>query len=152
MRVSTGQLQQLTIFTTVLTGGGIGTMYYLLQKKFVESDYHRLAVQKLDACPVAMESLGAPPLKVHNIHLTDRHNCVAQHTAQMKIPVTGSKTGGYLYTSSIRDPDTNRWSLKQAVLQLREGQTIDLLNPPPPAAAQTQATEDTKGLDSGHWH
>lgn len=28
---------------------------------------------------------------------------------QIKIPVTGSKTGAYLYTSSIRDPDTNRW-------------------------------------------
>ncbi|KAM6920143.1 cytochrome c oxidase assembly factor 1 homolog isoform 1-T2 [Lycodopsis pacificus] len=146
MRVSTSQLQQLTIFTTVLTGAGIGTMYYLLQKKFVESDYHRLALQKLEACPVAMESLGAPPLKVHNIHLTDRNNRIDQHTAQIKIPVTGSQTGGYLYTSSIQDPDTNRWNLKQAVLKLREGQTIDLLNPPP------ASTELTEGLDSGRWH
>ncbi|KAL7386853.1 hypothetical protein ABVT39_014853 [Epinephelus coioides] len=150
MRVSTSQLQQLTIFTTVLTGAGIGTMYYLMQKKFVESDYHRLALQKLEACSVAMESLGAPPLKVHNIHLTDRNNRIDQRTAQIKIPVTGSLTGGYLYTSSIRDTDTNRWSLKQAVLKLKEGQIIDLLNPPPPAAAQTQDT--VEGLDTGHWH
>ncbi|XP_075935227.1 cytochrome c oxidase assembly factor 1 homolog isoform X2 [Anarhichas minor] len=151
MRVSTSQLQQLTIFTTVLTGAGIGTMYYLLQKKFVESDYHRLALQKLEACPVAMESLGAPPLKVHNIHVTDTNNRIDQHTAQVhrcliKIPVTGSQTGGYLYTSSIQDPDTNRWNLKQAILKLREGQTIDLLNPPP------ASTELTEGLDSGRWH
>ncbi|XP_075935235.1 cytochrome c oxidase assembly factor 1 homolog isoform X3 [Anarhichas minor] len=146
MRVSTSQLQQLTIFTTVLTGAGIGTMYYLLQKKFVESDYHRLALQKLEACPVAMESLGAPPLKVHNIHVTDTNNRIDQHTAQIKIPVTGSQTGGYLYTSSIQDPDTNRWNLKQAILKLREGQTIDLLNPPP------ASTELTEGLDSGRWH
>ncbi|XP_073347156.1 cytochrome c oxidase assembly factor 1 homolog [Pagrus major] len=145
MRVSTSQLQQLTIFTTVLTGGGIGTMYYLQQKKFAQSDYHRLALQKLEACPVAMESLGAPPLKVYNIHLTDRHNCVDPHRAQIKIPVTGSKDGGYLYTSSIRDPDTNRWSLKQAVLKLREGQTIDLVNPPPPTAAQVLT-------ETGDWH
>ncbi|XP_049455433.1 cytochrome c oxidase assembly factor 1 homolog isoform X2 [Epinephelus fuscoguttatus] len=150
MRVSTSQLQQLTIFTTVLTGAGIGTMYYLMQKKFVESDYHRLALQKLEACSVAMESLGAPPLKVHNIHLTDRNNRIDQRTAQIKIPVTGSLTGGYLYTSSVRDTDTNRWSLKQAVLKLKEGQIIDLLNPPPPAAAQTQDT--VEGLDTGHWH
>lgn len=149
MRVSTNQLQQLSIFTTMLTGAGIGTMYYLQQKKFVESDYHRLALQKLEACPVAMERLGAPPLKIHNIHLTDRNNRVDQRTAQIKIPVTGSETGGYLYTSSIRDPDTNRWSLKQAVLQLREGQIIDLLNPPP---AQTQETEYTEGLDTDRWH
>ncbi|XP_054452047.1 cytochrome c oxidase assembly factor 1 homolog [Anoplopoma fimbria] len=147
MRVSTSHLQQLTIFTTLLTGGGIGTMYYLLQKKFVESDYHRLALQKLEACPVAMESLGAPPLKVHNIHLTDRNNRIDQHTAKIKIPVTGSETGGYLYTASIRDPDTNRWSLKQAVLKLREGHTIDLLDPPPPAS-----TELTEGLDTDRWH
>lgn len=33
MRVSTSKLQQLAIFTTVLTGGGISTMYYLLQSE-----------------------------------------------------------------------------------------------------------------------
>ncbi|XP_059199968.1 cytochrome c oxidase assembly factor 1 homolog isoform X1 [Centropristis striata] len=147
MRVSNSQLQKLTIFTTVLTGAGVGTMYYLMQKKFVESDYHRLALQKLEACPLAMERLGAPPLKVHNIHLTDRNNRIDERVAQIKIPVTGSETGGYLYTSSIRDPDTNRWSVKQAVLQLREGQIIDLLDPPPPAALQTQ-----EGLETGTWH
>ncbi|XP_071750342.1 cytochrome c oxidase assembly factor 1 homolog [Centroberyx gerrardi] len=130
MRVSTSKLQQLAIFTTVLTGGGIGTMYYLMQKKFIMSDYSRLALEKLETCPFAMESLGAPPLKVHNIHLSDRNNRIDQYIAQIKIPVTGSKTGGYLYTSSVRDPITHRWSLKQAVLQFREGQTIDLLNPP----------------------
>ncbi|KAL6104723.1 coa1 [Pungitius sinensis] len=147
MRISTSHLQQLTIFTTLLTGGGIGTMYYLLQKKFVASDYHRLALERLEACPVAMDSLGAPPLKVHNIHLTDKDNRINQQTAQIKIPVTGSENGGYLYTSSIQDPDTNRWSLKQAVLKLRDGHTIDLLNPPPPAS-----TELTGGLDTGRWH
>ncbi|XP_035805352.1 cytochrome c oxidase assembly factor 1 homolog isoform X1 [Amphiprion ocellaris] len=168
MRVSTSQLQQLTIFTTVLTGGGVGTMYYLLQnlllsylnsspcsssvsEKFAESGYHKLALQKLESCPFAMESLGAPPLKVHNIHLTDRNNRIAQHTAQIKIPVTGSKTGGYLYTSSFRDPDTNSWSLKQAVLKLREGQTIDLLNSSP-VASQTQVAENTQGVETGDWH
>ncbi|KAM4623573.1 cytochrome c oxidase assembly factor 1 homolog [Polymixia lowei] len=137
MRVSTSKLQQLTIFTTVLTGAGIGTMYYLMQKNFFNSEYHRLAVQRLETCSVAMESLGAPPLKVHNIHLFDRNNHVDHYTAQIKIPVTGSKTGGYLYTSSHRDPITNRWNLKMAVLQLREGQTIDLLN--------------TQGLDTAVW-
>nr|XP_019962190.1 PREDICTED: cytochrome c oxidase assembly factor 1 homolog [Paralichthys olivaceus]XP_019962198.1 PREDICTED: cytochrome c oxidase assembly factor 1 homolog [Paralichthys olivaceus] len=143
MRVSTSHLQQLAIFTTVLTGGGVGTMYYLLQKKFTGSDWHRLAMQKLEACPTALESLGVPPLKVYNIHLTDRHNRVDQDTAQIKIHVSGSKTGGCLYTSSIRDSNTNRWSLEQAVLSLREGQTINLLS-------QTQATEHTQELDTGH--
>ncbi|XP_061696408.1 cytochrome c oxidase assembly factor 1 homolog isoform X4 [Syngnathoides biaculeatus] len=124
MRVPTIKLQQLTIFSTLLTGGGISTMYYLIQK------YHKLALEKLEGCALAMDSLGAPPLKIHNIHLHDRDNRIDQRTAQVKIPLTGSRTGGYLYTSSIRDPDTNRWSVKTAVLRLKEGETINLMNPP----------------------
>ncbi|XP_068604939.1 cytochrome c oxidase assembly factor 1 homolog [Brachionichthys hirsutus] len=130
MRVSASHLQQLAIFTTVLTGGGISTMYSLQQQTFAESDYHKLALQKLESCPVAMETLGSPPLKVHSIHLTDRSNRVDQRVAQIKIPVTGAKTGAYLYTCSVRDPDSNRWNLKEAVLKIRTGETIDLLNPP----------------------
>lgn len=55
----------------------------ILLEKFAESDYHRLALEKLEACPFAMDSLGAPPLKVHNIHLTDRDNRINHHTAQV---------------------------------------------------------------------
>lgn len=33
MRVPIHHLQRLTIFTTVLTGGGVGTMYYLMQSE-----------------------------------------------------------------------------------------------------------------------
>ncbi|XP_061746505.1 cytochrome c oxidase assembly factor 1 homolog [Nerophis ophidion] len=127
MRISTSKLQQLAIFTTLVTGSGVGTMYYLMQKKFAESDYHKLAVQKLEECTVAMESLGAPPLKVHNIHLSDRDNRVDHHTAQIKIPVSGSRTGGYLYSTSSREPgNNNRWRVKMAVLRLKEGDIIDL--------------------------
>ncbi|XP_076018410.1 cytochrome c oxidase assembly factor 1 homolog [Genypterus blacodes] len=142
MRVSTSKLQQLAIYTTVLTGGGVGTMYYLIQKGFADSDYHKLALQKLETCPLAMDSLGAPPLKVHNIHLSDKFNRVDQYTAQMKIPVTGSKSGGYLFTASIRDALTKQWSLKQAVLQLKDGHPVDLLNP------LTSSETQNEGLDT----
>ncbi|XP_050926157.1 cytochrome c oxidase assembly factor 1 homolog isoform X2 [Lates calcarifer] len=91
MRVSTNHLQQLAIFTTVLTGGETGTMYYLMQKKFAGSDYYTLALQKLEECPEAMESLGVPPLKVYNIHLTDRHNRVDHNTAQVESEAGGAK-------------------------------------------------------------
>ncbi|KAJ0059281.1 hypothetical protein NL108_012698 [Boleophthalmus pectinirostris] len=146
MRISTKKLQELAIFTTVVTGGGVGVMYYLMQKKFAASEYHQLAVQKLEACSVAMESLGAPPLKVYNLRLTDKQNYIDQHWAQIKIPVKGSKTGGYLYTSSHRDERENRWRLKQAVLKLREGDTIDLLNPP-----RTETVTTQEVLDTGEW-
>lgn len=52
-------------------------------EQFANADYHKLALQRLEACPVAMERLGSPPLKVHNIHLSDRYNRVDQHTAQV---------------------------------------------------------------------
>lgn len=51
---------------------------------FSRSDYHRLAVDKLQSCPEALDLLGAPPLKVHFIRLTDRHNQVDQHSAQVR--------------------------------------------------------------------
>lgn len=115
-------------------------------EQFANADYYKLALQKLEACPVAMERLGSPPLKVHNVHLSDRYNRVDQHSAQVpwqqnglawltmcisrgdgasagfpamhwqqwcvlqiKIPVSGSKSGGYLYTCSVRDPKANVW-------------------------------------------
>ncbi|XP_010892392.1 cytochrome c oxidase assembly factor 1 homolog isoform X1 [Esox lucius] len=143
MRVPTNKLQQMAIYTTLLTGAGCGTMYYLMQKSFSRSDYHSLALEKLKANQSAMDRLGAPPLKVHNIHLSDRYNRVEPYTAQIKIPVTGSKDGGYLYTTSVRDPQTLGWNLTQAVLQLREGQSIDLLT--------STLTDKKEGLDTDNW-
>ncbi|CAL8278690.1 unnamed protein product [Lota lota] len=155
MRISTSKLQQLTIFTTVLTSGGICTMYYLMQKNFANSEYHRLALERLEMSPAAMEGLGAPPLKVHNIHLSDRDNRIDQHIAKVKIPVTGSKTGGYLYTISTRNPATNGWQLKLATLQLREGHTFNLLNNPEqdsvPAQGQTETPDYDVDLDQSKW-
>ncbi|KAG9355979.1 hypothetical protein JZ751_000823 [Albula glossodonta] len=101
MPASVKGLRQMAIFITVFTGGGCATMYYLMQ---------------------------TPPLKVYNIHLTDRHNRIDHTSAQIKIPVTGTKTGGYLYTTSFKDNLLNRWRLHELVLQLREGQQIDILS------------------------
>ncbi|XP_059913911.1 cytochrome c oxidase assembly factor 1 homolog [Gadus macrocephalus] len=155
MRISTHKLQQLTIFTTVLTGGGICTMYYLMQKNFAKSEYHRLAVERLENHPEAMEGLGAPPLKVHNIHLSDKDNRIDQNIAKVKIPVTGSKTGGYLYTIASKDPATNGWQLKLATLQLREGRTFDLLTGPEqpsvPVEHQAETREYDVDLDQSKW-
>ncbi|XP_053356902.1 cytochrome c oxidase assembly factor 1 homolog [Clarias gariepinus] len=126
MSRSNNLLQQMTIFVTVVTGGGCGMMYYLMQKKFAKSEYFRSAVEKLNDHSTAMANLGAPPLKIHNIHLTDRYNRIDHNIAQLKIPVTGSKTGGYLYTTSNRDASMNRWQLQRVALQLRTGKTIEI--------------------------
>ncbi|XP_060777610.1 cytochrome c oxidase assembly factor 1 homolog [Neoarius graeffei] len=126
MSRSINLLQQMTIFVTVVTGGGCGMMYYLIQKNFAKSEYYRSAVQQLNDHSTAMANLGAPPLKIHNIHLTDRHNRVNHTIAQLKIPVTGTKTGGYLYTTSNRDTMMNRWQLQRVALQLKTGETIEI--------------------------
>ncbi|KAG9273760.1 cytochrome c oxidase assembly factor 1 homolog isoform X1 [Astyanax mexicanus] len=126
MSRSTSLLQQMTIFVTVMTGGGCGMMYYLMQKNFAKSEYYRLAIEQLNENSTAMASLGAPPLKIHNIHLTDRHNRVDHTQAQLKIPVTGQKTGGYLYTTSTRDSVMNSWCLQRVALQLRTGEIVDI--------------------------
>lgn len=118
----------MTIFMTVVTGGGCAMMYYLMQKNFAKAEYYRLALEQLKNNSTAMASLGAPPLKIHNIHLTDRHNRIDHSSAQLKIPVTGSKTGGYLYTASTRDALLNRWDLQQVFLTLREGETIKIFS------------------------
>ncbi|XP_026135223.1 cytochrome c oxidase assembly factor 1 homolog [Carassius auratus] len=128
MSRSTSLLQQMTIFMTVVTGGGCAMMYYLMQKNFAKAEYYRLALEQLKNNSTAMASLGAPPLKIHNIHLTDRHNRIDHSSAQLKIPVTGSKTGGYLYTASTRDALLNRWDLQQVFLTLREGETIKIFS------------------------
>ncbi|KAI1902131.1 hypothetical protein AGOR_G00041550 [Albula goreensis] len=128
MPASVKGLRQMAIFITVFTGGGCATMYYLMQKNFARSEYFRLAIEQLESHPVAMESLGAPPLKIYNIHLTDRHNRIDHTSAHIKIPVTGTKDGGYLYTTSFKDNLLNRWRLHELVLQLREGQQINILS------------------------
>ncbi|XP_030631688.1 cytochrome c oxidase assembly factor 1 homolog [Chanos chanos] len=131
MRRSVNLLQQMAIFVTVVTGGGCGMMYYLMQKNFAQSEYYRLALQQLKNHSTAMASLGAPPLKVHNIHLSDKQNRMDHSRAQLKIPVTGSKTGGYLYSASTRDTLMNRWHLQQVHLQLKDGEIIEIFTKSP---------------------
>lgn len=103
-----------------------------LSENFAKAEYYRQALEQLNNNSTAMASLGAPPLKIHNIHLSDRHNRMDHSSAQvsssistgeiltlyinhcmnpfqLKIPVTGSKTGGYLYTTSTRDTLMNRY-------------------------------------------
>ncbi|KAJ8336414.1 hypothetical protein SKAU_G00376340 [Synaphobranchus kaupii] len=145
MPVPIKSLQQMAIFVTVFTGGGCSLMYYFMQKNFARSDYYRLALERLTGHPVAMESLGAPPLKAHNIHLTDRHNRIDHTSAQIKIPVTGSKTGGYLYTSSSKSNPLDGWQLQEAVLQLRDGRRIDIL------ASGTEALDYTGEGQTETW-
>ncbi|XP_038615900.1 cytochrome c oxidase assembly factor 1 homolog [Tachyglossus aculeatus] len=118
------KLRHLALYMTLLSGGGCTLMYYLMQKNFAKSEFYQLALEELKRQPAVLEALGAPPLKVHHISLTDRHNRIDVSGAQMKVPVSGSKTAGELYIHALRDVPGKRWNLQEVILHLKDGQRV----------------------------
>ncbi|XP_059828355.1 cytochrome c oxidase assembly factor 1 homolog [Hypanus sabinus] len=126
MPVSTHALQQMAIYLGIVSGGGCAVMYYLMQQNFAKSEYYKLAIEELKKSDVALDALGAPPLQIRNIKLTDRNNRVDGISAKIKIPVSGNKSAGYLHTYCIRDTVEKRWFLQEATLQLLDGQQLSV--------------------------
>lgn len=52
-------------------------------ENFSQAEYYRLALEQLNGHSTAMASLGAPPLKVYNLHLSDRYNRMDHFRAQV---------------------------------------------------------------------
>ncbi|CAI9593156.1 unnamed protein product, partial [Staurois parvus] len=121
-----------TLFTVMCPVGSLG-MYYLLLQSFRKKNFFTEAIEKLESQPSALEILGAPPLKVHNLKLLDEHNRVAVSSARIRIPVSGSLSAGHLCSSAVRDQSNERWNLLDVVLELENGQSIPIYHSGIPA-------------------
>lgn len=64
------------------------TVSSFFSENFANAEYYRLALEQLNNNSTAMASLGAPPLKIHNIHLSDRHNRMDHSSARVSSLIT----------------------------------------------------------------
>ncbi|NXC01389.1 COA1 factor, partial [Orthonyx spaldingii] len=94
---------------------------------FARTQYYQQALEQLNSNPDALE---APPLKVYNICLTDGSNRVDTEQAQIKLPVSGTKSAGYLCINLEMDLSRQCWCLQDVSLKLQDGQNIPIYHSP----------------------
>uniref|UniRef100_A0A674GWZ5 Cytochrome c oxidase assembly factor 1 n=1 Tax=Taeniopygia guttata TaxID=59729 RepID=A0A674GWZ5_TAEGU len=118
MPASLKKLQQMAIFMGLFSGGGCIVMYNLMQKSFARTQYYQQALEQLNSNPEALEALGAPPLKVHNIHLTDGSNRVDTERARLVPSGCHLETAGWSEYSHLPLSSGKHWCARR--LKIRD--------------------------------
>lgn len=70
-------------YNSVIAATTLNTAVSTHAENFSQAEYYRLALEQLNGHSTAMASLGAPPLKVYNLHLSDRYNRMDHARAQV---------------------------------------------------------------------
>ncbi|KAK6058133.1 hypothetical protein COOONC_04301 [Cooperia oncophora] len=106
------QTVQTATLVKIAAGGFLvgSTALYLAQKSVqrrVRNLPHYVESLKIVAQhEQAKEALG-PPIKIGSVDLADRlHNYVGKTTSMLRIPVTGTISGGYMDVMAVRDSES----------------------------------------------
>ena len=105
-----------------LVAAFVATMLFTISSVLKESDAYRNAVQTMQANARVVEILGAPVttgLPSGNVRISGPSG-----EAQLAIPVEGRKAKGTLYIEATRSMGV--WKTDRLVLELADGQRIDL--------------------------
>ncbi|PIO58598.1 hypothetical protein TELCIR_19962 [Teladorsagia circumcincta] len=74
-----------------------------VQRKVRNFPHYIESLEIVAAHDRAKDALG-PPIKVGSVDLADRrHNFVGKTTSMLRIPVTGTISGGYMDVMAVRD-------------------------------------------------
>ncbi|XP_010609147.1 cytochrome c oxidase assembly factor 1 homolog isoform X2 [Fukomys damarensis] len=111
------------LYSGVLCAGIGPLLYYFIQKGLSRTEYYQMALEQLHSHTKALEALGSP-LTVHRLPMLSQDHSVDINSAQLKIPVSGPKAKGHLYTRSSRGAPFQRWHLQEVILKLQDGQQI----------------------------
>ncbi|XP_020614941.1 uncharacterized protein LOC110053094 isoform X2 [Orbicella faveolata] len=98
---------------------GAAFFHHRIQVKIASQDYYKKSVQALKNHQLATETIGKP-LRIPYINLARKDIKIDHKTAQIVIPVRGSKTKGNLFSFATRTEDKG-WSLERVELDVDHG-------------------------------
>ncbi|NXE06416.1 COA1 factor, partial [Lophotis ruficrista] len=124
MPASLRKLQQMAVFMGLFSGGGCIVMYNLMQTVQSGGATRWLLLALLQ---YRWQPSGLSPRYQTANWAVERTPSAAEC---IKLPVSGTKSAGYLYINSEMDHSRQCWCLQDVTLKLRDGQNIPVYHSP----------------------